>query len=198
YVNGSLVGSPTSVSGGMVVSNEELNIGRDPANPTRFYHGLIDEVEFFNRAVSASEIQAIYAAGSAGKCRPTATPTPTRTNTPVPPTSTPTPSANGIVFVRPQPETGADSNIWIMNTDGSNQTQLTNWNGDDRWPALSPNGSKIAYISIRNNQQTFWVMNSNGTNATQLPVGGNTQRLDWSPNNQQIAYTNDSQDWWEV
>ena len=37
--------------------------------------GLVDEVEYFNRALSASEIQAIYNAGSAGKCR-TCTPPP--------------------------------------------------------------------------------------------------------------------------
>jgi hypothetical protein len=34
-----------------------------------FFDGLIDEVEVFNRALSASEIQAIYNAGSAGKCK---------------------------------------------------------------------------------------------------------------------------------
>ncbi len=31
--------------------------------------GLLDEVEIFNRALSAAEIQAIYQAGSAGKCK---------------------------------------------------------------------------------------------------------------------------------
>jgi hypothetical protein len=34
----------------------------------RQFDGLIDEVEIFNRALSASEIQAIFDAGSAGKC----------------------------------------------------------------------------------------------------------------------------------
>ena len=32
--------------------------------------GLIDEVGIYNRALSASEIQAIFNAGSAGKCKP--------------------------------------------------------------------------------------------------------------------------------
>ena len=36
---------------------------------TGFWNGLIDEVEIFNRALSDSEIQAIYSAGSAGKCK---------------------------------------------------------------------------------------------------------------------------------
>ena len=40
-----------------------------------YYTGLVDEVEIFNRALSQSEIQAIYGAGSAGKCR-TCTPPP--------------------------------------------------------------------------------------------------------------------------
>ena len=42
---------------------------------SEFYQGLIDEVEFFNRALSATEIDAIFDAGSAGKCR-TCTPPP--------------------------------------------------------------------------------------------------------------------------
>ena len=37
-------------------------------------NGKADEVEFFNRALSADEIAAIYNAGSAGKCRPCASP----------------------------------------------------------------------------------------------------------------------------
>lgn len=39
------------------------------AEGPRFFHGLIDEVELFNRALTAAEIQAIYNAGSAGKCK---------------------------------------------------------------------------------------------------------------------------------
>ena len=111
-----------------------------------------------------------------------------------------TPTTYAIVFVRPQPASdgNADSNIWIMNSDGSNQTQLTSFTGEDRWPALSPDGSKVAYVSRRSGQLTLWVMNSDGTNPTQLPVSGNTQAPTWSPDGSQIAYANDSQDFWEV
>jgi hypothetical protein len=91
--------------------------------------GLTDEIEFFNRALSASEIQAIINAGSSGKCKPmseletsefsqcatisggTPTPTPTATQTPTPtPTgtahrvrSTPTPRPRPIASPRPTP-----------------------------------------------------------------------------------------------
>ena len=39
-----------------------------------FFNGLVDEVSLYNRALSATEIQAIYAAGSAGKCPPSPMP----------------------------------------------------------------------------------------------------------------------------
>ena len=52
----------------------------------------LDELSLYKRALTASEILAIYQAGSAGKCKPAsaASPTPTATNTPNPPTPTPT------------------------------------------------------------------------------------------------------------
>ncbi len=48
--------------------------GRYCACGSRYYKGLLDEVDIFNRALSATEIQAIYNAGSAGKCPPEAPP----------------------------------------------------------------------------------------------------------------------------
>jgi uncharacterized repeat protein (TIGR01451 family) len=37
---------------------------------TRYFHGLIDEVGIYNRALSPAEIAAIYGAGVSGKCTP--------------------------------------------------------------------------------------------------------------------------------
>ena len=42
----------------------------DPIRTGRAFDGLIDEVEIFNHALGASEIQAIFDAGSAGRCKP--------------------------------------------------------------------------------------------------------------------------------
>jgi hypothetical protein len=50
--------------------------------PGYFFNGLIDEASIYNRALSASEIQAIYAAGPGGKC-PTAPMLPSITTQPV-------------------------------------------------------------------------------------------------------------------
>jgi hypothetical protein len=73
YLDGQPQGSPTIVSGTIAPSSNPLNIGRDPSNTSRLFEGLIDEVEIFNRALSASEILQIYNAGSDGKCKSSAT-----------------------------------------------------------------------------------------------------------------------------
>jgi hypothetical protein len=71
YVNGAVT-RQIAVSGTLTVSTGPLTIGArsgsDNSGRSRFA-GEIDEVDIFNRALSASEIQAIYAAGSAGKCK---------------------------------------------------------------------------------------------------------------------------------
>lgn len=48
----------------------DLFIGRAWFGSLSFFDGLIDEVEIFNRALSAAEIQAIFDAGRAGKRKP--------------------------------------------------------------------------------------------------------------------------------
>ena len=67
YTNGQLAAS-SSTSGSIVPSVNTLRIGSDPTDPSRGFMGLVDEVSIYNRALTASEIQAIYAAGRGGKC----------------------------------------------------------------------------------------------------------------------------------
>ncbi len=74
------------INGVMAVSNNigsftpqttyPMNIGRRTGQPIGdgdTFSGLIDELSLYNRALSASEIAAIYNAGSAGKCAPAST-----------------------------------------------------------------------------------------------------------------------------
>ena len=67
YLNGNYENSKSILDDIDITS---LQIGRrlDPGRGFGYFNGLIDEVEIFNRALDASEIQAIYLAGSAGKC----------------------------------------------------------------------------------------------------------------------------------
>ena len=56
--------------------NVHIGMSWGGGSPTRFFHGLLDEVEDFNRALSQAEIQSIVDAGGGGKRKPIATPTP--------------------------------------------------------------------------------------------------------------------------
>jgi hypothetical protein len=71
YVNGALDGS-VDASGAVQTTDGALRIGAyAPVNGTAskaFFHGQIDELSLYNRALSNSEIAALFNAGSAGKC----------------------------------------------------------------------------------------------------------------------------------
>ncbi len=67
YVDG-VPGPTIPLTGIATTSSQPLAIGRDLCCPGRFFHGLIDEVSLYSRALSAVEIQRIYEAGSSGKC----------------------------------------------------------------------------------------------------------------------------------
>ena len=53
----------------LLYDDGSLHIGCYPPPFTEFVDGLIDEVAIFDRALAQSEIQEIYEAGSAGKCK---------------------------------------------------------------------------------------------------------------------------------
>jgi len=66
YLDGNLVGSnPQTFSFIVPTTNLRIGSGYDG----RFFNGDIDEVSIYNRALSSSEIAAIYLAGSVGKCK---------------------------------------------------------------------------------------------------------------------------------
>jgi hypothetical protein len=69
YVNGVQVAERVR-GGGINVSDQNVLIGKEDSPLPRFFKGAIDEVEIYNRPLSAAEIQDIFNAWSAGKCLP--------------------------------------------------------------------------------------------------------------------------------
>jgi hypothetical protein len=72
YVDGVLPTAAATTEFNLIPANNarDVNIGFTwgGGTPSRFYRGIVDELGVFNRALSSSEIQDIFAAGSAGKC----------------------------------------------------------------------------------------------------------------------------------
>jgi hypothetical protein len=68
YVNGALAASRNSTMTSLYASGAaQVNLGRDTRG-IHYFDGLIDEPALYNRALSASEIRAIYNAGASGMC----------------------------------------------------------------------------------------------------------------------------------
>ncbi|MBK8465150.1 MAG: hypothetical protein IPL32_04905 [Chloracidobacterium sp.] len=67
FVNGSLTRTVNGLSGSINTTTETFKIGSGGLGSNKFL-GKIDEVDVFNRALSEAEIQAIFDAGTQGKC----------------------------------------------------------------------------------------------------------------------------------
>ena len=80
--------------------------------------------------------------------------------------------------------------IYMMDSDGTNQKRLTAIQGDDLFPAWSPDGTKIAFVSNRNGGFVqIHVMDADGKNPIRLTDGLWETHPEWSPDGQQIAFT---------
>ena len=92
-------------------------------------------------------------------------------------------------------ERDGNPEIYIMNSDGSEQTRLTDNDTSDTYPALSPDGSKIAFVrtstSSNNMERTdIYVMDADGSEQTILSSSdGPYGYPSWSPDGSMIAFS---------
>jgi uncharacterized protein YjdB len=76
-----------------------------------------------------------------------------------------TPDGQAIVFHSSRP--AGKQQVWSVNTDGSNLTQLTR-DSVNFAPTVSPDGQTIAYVSARDRQYDIWLMGRDGSNQRQF------------------------------
>ena len=85
--------------------------------------------------------------------------------------------------------------LFVMNADGSRQTDLTASVGCVATCRWSPDGSKIAFESDRSGSQQIYVMNADGSNPQRITFGGGRYATPvWSPRGDLIAFTRISGD----
>ncbi|MHC4060260.1 MAG: FlgD immunoglobulin-like domain containing protein, partial [Planctomycetota bacterium] len=94
-----------------------------------------------------------------------------------------------------------NTDIWSCDVDGANETQLTMSVGDNIAPDWSPDGTRIAFVSMRDGNHEIYLMNADGSGQVRLTT--NTVydfTPTWSPDGSLIAYSADATggNRWEV
>lgn len=86
---------------------------------------------------------------------------------------------------------GKTADIYRMSVDGKSIKQITQGPGTamNVEPAVSPDGSKIAFSSDRSGKPMIYVMNTDGSNVKRLTFAGHYNSTPtWSPDSKKIAF----------
>jgi Tol biopolymer transport system component len=135
---------------------------------------------------------------------PSLQPSPTLQNTATPtlaPTLAPTPLPGRIIFVADRDGT---SGIYIMRADGSAQQPLVplQARARDYAPAISPDGSLVAFSSNRDRQDTddIYVMRADGSNIKKITFARKAKNASssWFPDNAHLAFISNKSGKWQV
>lgn len=81
--------------------------------------------------------------------------------------------------------------IHVMDADGGNVLKLTE-TADARYPSVSPDGTKIAYVSRIAGNYDIWVMDLDGSNNLRITdSAGDESSPSWSPDGSKLVYSVD-------
>jgi Tol biopolymer transport system component len=78
--------------------------------------------------------------------------------------------------------------LWVSNSNGTGQKQLTADAGNNSWPSVSPDGRYVVFVSDRTGAHHLWRIDIDGSNATQLTQGPGESNPHCSPDGQWVAF----------
>lgn len=97
-----------------------------------------------------------------------------------------TQTGNRLAFERKEDD---NSDVYVMNPDGTELTRLTDDPGWDGTPAWSPDGTQIAFASERLGSPVIMLMNADGSDQRALTEATYASLMPvWSPDGAQIAF----------
>jgi Tol biopolymer transport system component len=81
------------------------------------------------------------------------------------------------------------ANVTVAVPSGVPYRQLTTGAWNDRYPAWSPDGASIAYVSDKGGLQALWLMDASGLHQKQMSSGSEMEACpSWSPDSSKIAF----------
>ena len=87
---------------------------------------------------------------------------------------------------------GGNSEILVMDPDGTNVQQLTDNDADDFNPRWSPDARRITFTSTRDGNAEIYIMDADGSNQIRLTDHpSQNYGSTWSPDGSMIAYNTD-------
>ncbi|MCP4262353.1 MAG: hypothetical protein GY774_33360 [Planctomycetes bacterium] len=87
---------------------------------------------------------------------------------------------------RPGPQATGYAQIYTITADGRNRRQLTTGEPGNFFPAWSPSGEQLVFVSVRNHKHEIWITDSRGKNERFITSGFLPA---WSPDGKQLAIT---------
>ena len=86
---------------------------------------------------------------------------------------------------------GIESDVYVLDVGGSGERRLTDASGLDGFPAWSPDGERLAFVSDRDGGDDWeiYVMDADGSEQTRLTDTPEDEEFcGWSPDGERIAY----------
>lgn len=96
-------------------------------------------------------------------------------------------------------EESGNEDVWVINLDGTDKKQITNFQGRDYWPRWSPDGTMIAYESKQTGNFDIWVYQLQTGKQIQLTTTTYDEAMgDWSPNGQSMVIISNKDGGWGI
>ncbi len=94
-----------------------------------------------------------------------------------------------MAFVVYESDKSGNNEIYRSNLDGTGEVNISNNSGDDSFPVVSADGSRVTFLSNRSGALRVWIMNSNGSSPQIVSNRSDVANPTISPDGSMVAFS---------